>query len=156
MRASAIRNDENVRDNFWYDHFRSSLAVYICDICDPSSSERNPPRRRAAPFELHGQNVREITGYSIRGFTVIEFESLGLRALIVRVTLDYVAAANRFHAPSILELCSLQIIRCACESERRETNAESFGDEKIALFIRRRRNCARARALTPPVISSST
>jgi len=35
-----------------------------------------------------GHDVQEITGYSIRGFSVIEFESLGSRALIVRVTLD--------------------------------------------------------------------
>lgn len=43
---------------------------------------------RDAARSSSGHDVREITGYSIRGFSVIEFESLGSRALIVRVTLD--------------------------------------------------------------------
>lgn len=50
----------------------------------------NVPKPSAARSSS-GQDVREITGYSIRGFSVIEFEKPGLRALIVRVTLDYMA-----------------------------------------------------------------
>jgi len=62
---------------------------------------------RNAARSSSGHDVREITGYSIRGFSVIEFESPGSRALIVRVTLDYIAArARQFRAPSISAVLS--------------------------------------------------
>lgn len=55
-------------------------------------SRREPPLglKHGVARSSSGYDVREITEYSIRGFTVIEFESPGLRALIVRVTLDYI------------------------------------------------------------------
>lgn len=87
------------------DRFNNVYSIYIgklsCNL-NPSYdiSMRVPVvgLKHSAARSSSGHDVREITGYSIRGFSVIEFESSGLRALIVRVTLDYmVPCANSAH-----------------------------------------------------------
>lgn len=110
--------------------------------CNPSlsydiamrASHRQPETRRGA-IEFGGHDVREITGYSIRGFSVIEFESPGLRALIVRVTLDYMAPrANSAHfGRAICELLRANgkfLVRC------RESSSAST--RKYRLLLRKR------------------
>lgn len=44
-------------------------------------------------WSTRNYDVPEITGYSIKGFGIIEFESFGLRTLIAGVTSDYTSAS---------------------------------------------------------------